>query len=298
MKNNSGGGIFAGFILLLLVLLGPCVLTLGILDLRNCMKSSKWPLTNGRILVSEVTQRESTDSDQRRYTVYGSRIEFEYWVGQQRYVSDNIRAAHLWDSSSSRLAERLVGRYPRGREVNPGYDPQSPQLAVLEPGIHAGDLGLIYFGAPFTMVSAYFISLPFRKRKSRKNAGTISRYASRVLRFIRKILFCRSFSQGVDSPNGQYTAIFGKRSIEHSPHQPEVAFECSVEMEEQDDSVVLFSITIEQAKALPNLLQINIEDIVKWDPTSALVVFKVTEPPIIVKAKELASQHRQAKTAC
>jgi hypothetical protein len=60
----------------------------------------------------------------------------------------------------------------------------------------------------------------------------------------------------------------------------------------------LGDITIEQAKALPNLLQINIEDIVKWDPTSALVVFKVTEPPIIVKAKELASQHRQAKTAC
>ena len=65
----------------------------------------------------------------------------------------------------------------------------------------------------------------------------------------------------------------------------------------QDDSIVLFSMTIEQAKALPNLLQMSIDDIVKWDPTSALVVFKVTEPPIIVKTNELAAQHRQAKTA-
>ena len=95
----------------------------------------------------------------------------------------------------------------------------------------------------------------------------------------------------------KYTAHLGTRSIEHPTQQPEVAFECSVEMENQDDSVVLFSVTIGQAKALPNLLQISIEDIVKWDPTSTLVVFKVTEPPIIVKAKELASQHRQAKTA-
>jgi len=76
---------------------------------------------------------------------------YEYHVDKQRYLASNYRNGGN-GTPFSRVAEAAGKRYPVGRTVSVYYNPQNPQVAVLEPGLWWGNFvapafALLFLGA-------------------------------------------------------------------------------------------------------------------------------------------------------
>lgn len=86
--------------------------------------SVHWPTARGEILSSAVVY----DGDHHQ-----PHIEYCYRVEGQRYTCDTI--TYRGYTPDQNTAESFVRRYPAKSEVNVRYDPHSPDVAVLEPGV-------------------------------------------------------------------------------------------------------------------------------------------------------------------
>ena len=143
-KNNSLiGPLFAGFI---------CLITgyfvafyFGKPILNNATASKSWPAINGIIKSSRVITNRDNDG-----TMYSADVVYEYLVNGQKYNSSTIRFEADFKSSNSSKAYEVINRYPEGREVQVYYNPEKPELAVLEPGAFFSSyiiwlVGLLFF---------------------------------------------------------------------------------------------------------------------------------------------------------
>jgi hypothetical protein len=88
--------------------------------------SMHWPTVPGQIQQS-VVQYHSGDGG--RYSPW---IQYGFTVAGQRYQCDMITYRSL--PTDRAAAESYVERYPPGSPVHVFYDPESPDVAVLEPG--------------------------------------------------------------------------------------------------------------------------------------------------------------------
>jgi hypothetical protein len=89
-------------------------------------RSRQWPSITGRVVESGTTQVNDGDS-----TTYKARIRYEYLVGDQQYIGDRISIRGA-ESIFRNKINSIVERYPVGASVEVFYDPQQPQMAVLE----------------------------------------------------------------------------------------------------------------------------------------------------------------------
>jgi hypothetical protein len=94
----------------------------------------------------------STDSDGDASVTYSAKVVYNYQVGGQALVGDRRRFSDS-SSSSARRAQEAANRYPVGAQVTVYYDPNNPEVCVLEPGAGMGGfvaliitLGLLGFG--------------------------------------------------------------------------------------------------------------------------------------------------------
>jgi len=88
--------------------------------------SRQWPSTTGRVVQSGTTQVDNGES-----MSYRARVRYEYAVGNQRYVGDRISLRGA-ESIFSKVIQSIVERYPVSASVKVFYDPQQPNMAVLE----------------------------------------------------------------------------------------------------------------------------------------------------------------------
>ncbi len=85
--------------------------------------------TQGTIIHAE------TDRHSGRYgTSYHYHIEYEFYVGTERFRSDEVTFAGT-GSKDPEFAKSYVERYPVGRDVTVYYNPNTPSFSVLEPRV-------------------------------------------------------------------------------------------------------------------------------------------------------------------
>lgn len=97
---------------------------------RRLSRANAWPVILGEVVESRVEERGSLDSGPTRRT-YVPVVEFRYEVGGHSYASRQV-AVGLQVSGSRAIADRVVGRYPVGAQVEVHYDPANPSEAALE----------------------------------------------------------------------------------------------------------------------------------------------------------------------
>jgi hypothetical protein len=124
----------------LVALLGAVGLFFSGRDMLRGRSSASWPTTQGEVVYSTLEQSTSTDSDGDTSVTYGAKIVYNYQVSGQQLTGDR-RAFSETRTSSARRAQEIANRYQVGSMVTVYYDPNNPQVSVLEPG--TGLTGLI-----------------------------------------------------------------------------------------------------------------------------------------------------------
>ncbi len=127
-------------------------------------QSQEWPSIRGKIIQSSLRSvlvpqggRKSfnLDGSVRVVTAYSPDILYEYRANAESFQSRQIFLGQQFPSSLS-LANNFVEKYPIGKEVTVFYNPEKPEVAVLERDWHKellGHLGrgllFIFFGFAF-----------------------------------------------------------------------------------------------------------------------------------------------------
>lgn len=97
---------------------------------RRLGRANAWPVVPGEIVESRIEERGSLNSGSRHRT-YVPIVEFRYAVAGNSYASRQV-AIGLEMSGSRAVADKIVGRYPLGAQVEVHYDPANPSEAALE----------------------------------------------------------------------------------------------------------------------------------------------------------------------
>lgn len=118
-------------------------------------KSSHWPKTEGRVVISHV--EVSNDSDGRSESPV---FAYEFRVAGKTYVSTDVYAG--WTGSwSTNLpgvssARRFVSMHPLGSTVDVYYCPEDPSSSCIHPGRDAGPrLGMVLSLVGFVIALTY-----------------------------------------------------------------------------------------------------------------------------------------------
>lgn len=130
---------------------------------REREASAKWPTTQGAIVlaqvVSEESREEDSDGDTRYVTRYRPEVSFAYRVEGQDYSTNTWKTGMTALYSDTAEAERVTAKYPKGRAVTVHYNPDEPNIAVLEPQNRDGAAVPLVFGAAFGIVGGLMMWL-------------------------------------------------------------------------------------------------------------------------------------------
>jgi hypothetical protein len=147
-------------VMIMLLVTGPFILIMLVLIIvlaRSARKASatkRWPVSNGRILSSDVTSHRSLDSNGTHSTFYEPQVVYEYAANGQTFQSKQVSFGAISGMSGTGWAEGIVGKYPTGSAVQVFYNPSKPSQAVLEHGGAGGNtcLMLVFIGIEAILV--------------------------------------------------------------------------------------------------------------------------------------------------
>lgn len=101
---------------------------------KEAQDAKSWPTTNGEIIVSEMTvDRGGSGSSRRSSTQYGFRIQYEYKVAGEIFVSNRVFVGQITSNYDDGV-RKLLAKYPISQAVTVYYNPENFMAAVLEPG--------------------------------------------------------------------------------------------------------------------------------------------------------------------
>ncbi|MBN1120785.1 MAG: DUF3592 domain-containing protein [Anaerolineae bacterium] len=118
---------------------GVTSLGIGIFNLQSARGSTSWPTVEGTIKESEVFEYY-TDT-----AMYQALVSYSYVVDNTRYTGMTV-GYEVGGSSNPAPQREIVERYPVGSKVTVYYDPNDPQIAVLEPGAKGSIWGPVIRG--------------------------------------------------------------------------------------------------------------------------------------------------------
>jgi hypothetical protein len=110
-------------------------------SLREALSSRRWPVVPGRIVASRAVTRRVTSGDGTD-DVRSAHITYTYDVAGRRHQGRRVVAGRI----GSLFATRALRRYRKGDACRVAHHPGRPQVAVLEPGVHAVHLLMPAFG--------------------------------------------------------------------------------------------------------------------------------------------------------
>lgn len=90
-------------------------------------------------------------------------IAYRYTVGGREYTGDRISFGSFYSSSRSGRAVEYFERYPPGSQAEVHYHRSHPEMAVLEPGLLAGNHGLLGIGVSLVFLG---FALPAAQRRA------------------------------------------------------------------------------------------------------------------------------------
>lgn len=132
--------------------------------LNNAKESVNWPKTNGKVISSHVEKSRSTSgtgSSRKTSTTYHANVDYEYYLKNKVFRSDNVYFGQGGSSNSSQAYD-VVNRYPKGKKITVYYKPDNHEIAVIEPGATWSSYMILVGGIIFSVVG---IGLLFGKEK-------------------------------------------------------------------------------------------------------------------------------------
>ena len=122
----------------------------GFRDLHQAKESATWPTAQGEVRGSSLETRGSLI----RGNSYRAKVMYNFTVNEKRF-SGNLVTFSDHRSGNPSHARDIVKMYPKGEAVTVYYNPQNPQVCVLEPGVK-GQVGIgIIFGPVLMMLGIY-----------------------------------------------------------------------------------------------------------------------------------------------
>jgi len=141
----------------LLALVGTGLLGAGLWTIGRAVVAASWPAVPGVVVSSEVDVHDGrNDVDEVPVTTYHPAVRYTYDVDGRRYVGERITCG---DFGSIDLDGRraVAERYPLGSTVTVHFDPDAPELAVLEPGPAAFNLLMPALGLAFLVGGTFIV---------------------------------------------------------------------------------------------------------------------------------------------
>ena len=152
------------------ILLGGAMAFIGVRDFIRARESVDWPTVSGQVVHSQVTWSVS-DGTNSRSTTYRADVLYDYKLSGRIYSSNRVAFGNF-SSNDPSDAQIIVDRYPARTLVEVHYDPQSPELAVLEAGVHGGTYLALLLGAGFFALGCGLLFwLPQRMRQAAATAA-------------------------------------------------------------------------------------------------------------------------------
>lgn len=119
--------------------------------------SRSWSSTPGKITVSRVESRRNRDS-----TMYAHHVEYTFAVEGVPHTGSRVWVNDGWSSGSSVGAKRTVSQYPVGCTTTVYYDPDAPEVCVLQNGSTWMTYAVFGFGSLFCLIGTllgWFVAL-------------------------------------------------------------------------------------------------------------------------------------------
>lgn len=137
---QNAGVLFAGFFVLIMLLLGALLVSLGLFTLQRHSVAIRWPLAPGVIEVSEVAAERHFKNN----LMYRPVVRYRYSAPGGPYVGEKMaNTGKLYTREEQ--AKKIAAQYPVGSTVMARYNPADPSEAVLERGA-SGGIWLVCFG--------------------------------------------------------------------------------------------------------------------------------------------------------
>lgn len=150
-------------------LLGSFLLIKGLRNIQMSIASVHWPRAAGMVVSSVTSRTAPTPNTMRRrvgddpdlpdYATFGTNTKIGYTVNGLEYTTDLLHFGQTLGSSDRSDAAMLALRYPKGKEVPVSYNPGSPSVAVMNPGLHSEAFWLVGAGLAFLLPVALLIFL-------------------------------------------------------------------------------------------------------------------------------------------
>lgn len=152
MNEAIIGMVCGGLGLLAFFIAGVVSLVLGIRNRRKGAESENWPVTDGIITKTWVSESTSTDEDGWNTYSYTPEVEYQYQLGANTFTSKKISFGSTRSYGQRRKAQKELEAYPINGRVRVYYNPNNPSEAILIRGKKGTMLGII-LGVIFIIIS-------------------------------------------------------------------------------------------------------------------------------------------------
>jgi hypothetical protein len=120
------------------------------MEIRASIWSKSWFPIEGTVFISRVVSNRDCNGLPGHHFF----VAYKYTIDKKEYESRYVRFGGC-NYYTKHRAEQVTTRYPIGTNVKVWYDPEFPELSVLEPGF---SLEIIY---PITLFGIVFLSGSF-----------------------------------------------------------------------------------------------------------------------------------------
>jgi hypothetical protein len=126
--------------------MGAAAVYVGSQRLDKVRATEEWPMTSGKVLSASVESRGTGNQ-----ATYHALILYEFRLHGTIFHGTRIRIGEQ-DFRNRAEAQRVVDRYPPGRDVLVHYNPNVPGESILEPGSAAWLWGVVSIGGGFVFL--------------------------------------------------------------------------------------------------------------------------------------------------
>ena len=105
----------------ILILFGIWMLYYGGRSVLRAYQSKTWPMVQGIVQDSSVESRRN---------LHVAKVVYDYTINEKPFIG--MLSSYSFNRPP---AQGFVNRYPKGKTVSVYYNPQNPQVCVLEPGV-------------------------------------------------------------------------------------------------------------------------------------------------------------------
>jgi hypothetical protein len=163
------GGVFILF-LILLTAGGGLALYSGVKKLAYSYASKNWPSTAGRIISSsaKISSSSGSSGSKAAMPTYSADIRYAYEVDEKDYHNNRVGYGDYGSSDKSH-AQKIVDRYPVGKDVSVYYKSDNPDESILE---HHSPGKIVFIqivvGSVFTFIGSVIFILLFRAMNKKR----------------------------------------------------------------------------------------------------------------------------------